>query len=275
MRSGRLRPAIAVIALAWALLLPATSRAVIIVGSDLSLPAARAPESCILSTTPCTRLPINYHTGNAFPRLSPTSGLVTSFRIKTGAAETVTFRLGQFPGSGNGVGAGTGPTVALPGAGTFTFPASLPIKAGDIVGMDGGPTRAVSGLPGGCGNGAIYGLFNPPLTDDMTEMGDSTNACELLVDAVIQPSTKFSIGKLRLKGGAGAGRLTLKVPGPGKLSLVGKGVAKDKKNVKNAGTARLRVRPTGSVPRTVTLKITFSPTGGTPNTEKRTVTLHG
>jgi hypothetical protein len=275
MRKGRLRLAIAMVAATSALLVPAASRAVIIVGSDLSLPAARAPENCILSTPPCTRLPFNYHQGNAFPRMSPASGQVTSFGIKSGAAETVTFRLGQFPGSGGGVGAGTGPTVALPGAGTFSFPASLPVKAGDIVGFDGGPTRAVSGFPGGCLNGAGYILFNPPLTDDMTEMGDSSNACEVLVNAVIVPSNKFAIGKLRLKGSAGAGTLSLKLPGPGKLTLIGKGIVKAKKSVKKAGTAKLGVRPTGSAPGMVTLKVTFSPVGGTANTEQRAVTLHG
>jgi hypothetical protein len=163
--------------------------------------------------------------------------------------------------------------VAIQAAGTFSVPAAMPVKAGDIIGLDAPATRSVSGLPGGCLNGAGYVLFNPPLTNGMTETGDSTNACEVLVNAVIVPSKKFSFGKLRLKRGASTATLTVKVPGPGKLSLAGVGIAKAKKNVKAAGETKLRVRPLGSASGTFTLKVTFSPSGGTPNTEKHKITL--
>ena len=264
-----------VLTAAAAMLLPAASQAAIVVGSDLTLPATRAAEDCILSTPPCTRLPFAVHAGNAFPRKSPAKGQITSFGIKSGAAETATFRLGQFPASGNGISTATGPTVALPSAGTYSFPVTMPIKVGDIVGMDAGPTHAVSGLPGGCLNGAGYVLFHPPLTNGIAQAGDSTNACEVLVNAVIVPSGKFTFAKLRQNKGAGTATLTVKLPGPGKLSLAGKGVARVKKKAKAAGKAKLQIRPVGAVTGTVTLRIrvTFSPTGGDPNTEKRKITL--
>jgi hypothetical protein len=258
------------------MVLPGSSGAVIVVGSDLTLPAARSPENCILSTPLCTRLPFAYHAGNAFAAKSPTKGQITSFGIKSGGSEAVTFRLGQFPGNGGGIGTGTGPTVALQAAGTFSVPAAMPVKVGDSIGLDAPATRTVTSLPGGCLNGAFYALFHPPLTNGVFQSGDSTNACELLVNAVIVPSNKFTFGKLRLNKGAGTATLIVKLPGPGKLSLSGKGVGRAKKKAKAAGKTKLRIRPVGAATGTVTLKVrvTFSPTGGSPNTEKRKVTLH-
>jgi hypothetical protein len=262
-------------------LAPAGSWAAITVGSDLTLPATSTAEHCILSTPPCTRLPLAYHTGNAFPRMSPAKGVVTSFGIKSAAAETVTFRLGQFPGAGAGRGGGAGPTVLVPGPGVFSFPASLKVRAGDIVGFDGSSTRAVTGLPQGCGNTPTTGgyvLFNPPLTNGSVQQGDSTNSCEVLVNAVIEPSNRFSIGKL--KPHSGIGILGINVPGPGHLSLSGKG-ARGRMTAKQAGATKLKIRPTGSAKRslattgrvTLTVKVTFAPIGGTPHAEKRKLTL--
>jgi hypothetical protein len=262
-------------------LAPAGSWAAITVGSDLTLPAASTPENCLLSTPPCTRLPFAYHAGNAYPRMSPTKGVVTSFGIKSAAAESVTFRLGQFPGAGAGRGGGTGPTVLVPGPGVFSFPANLNVQAGDVVGFDGSSTQAVTGLPGGCGNTPTTGgyvLFNPPLTNGSVQQADSTNSCEVLVNAVIAPSNRFTIGKLKPRSGIGI--LGIKVPGPGQLSLSGKG-ARGRKTAKQAGATKLKIRPTGSAKRslaatgrvTLKLKVIFAPVGGTPHAEKRKLTL--
>jgi len=283
-----------VLAIAVVLLLPATSHASITVGSDLTLPTASTPENCLLSSPPCTHLPFSVHAGNAFPRKSPTKGLITSFGIKSGAADTVTFRLGRLPEAGGGSGAGTGPMVTLPGAGTYAYPAAVPVKLDDIIGIDSSSTRALSALPTCAQPGPIaapgYVNFHPPLTHGMVQSGDSTVACELLVNAVITPSNKFHFGKLKIIAFAGAAILTVRVPGPGELFLAGKDVAKQaaasrgarvSKAVKAAGAAKLRIKPTGEAKRklvatgkvTVKVHVTFTPTGGSPNAETRKITL--
>jgi hypothetical protein len=266
------------IALAAALGLPSVSSASITVGSDLTLAAASSPENCILSAPPCTRVAGGYHAGNLLPFQSPTKGTVTSFGIKTGMAETVTFRLGRYANP-NWSGAGTGPTVALPGPGTYSIATLLPIEAGDRLGLDGSSTRAVSGLPGGCLNDAGYLLFHPPLTNGTAQVADSNNACELLVNAVITPSNEFKLGKLRTRAN-GSAVLAVVVPGPGRLSL-SRG-ARGGLNVNRAGAAKLKVKPIGAAKKrlvangrvTIMPKVTFSPMGGTPRTVKRRVRLH-
>jgi hypothetical protein len=266
------------IALAAALGAPSVSSASITVGSDLTLAAASSPENCILSAPPCTRLAGGYHAGNLFPFQSPTKGTVTSFGIKTGMAETVTFRLGRFSDP-NWSGSGTGPTVALPGPGTYSIPTLLPIAAGDNLGLDGSATRAVSGLPGGCLNNAGYLLFNPPLTNGVAQPADSNNACELLVNAVITPANTFKFGTFKARAN-GSGVLIVVVPGPGRLSL-SRG-ARGGLNVNRAGAAKLKVKPIGAAKArlaatgrvTIKPKVTFSPTGGTPRSLKHRIRLH-
>jgi len=72
---------------------------------------------------------------NKFPAASPTDGVIVRFGIKSATAGLVTFRLARLSGEG-ATGAGTGPVVLLPGAGTFSFPADTPVRAGDYVGVD-------------------------------------------------------------------------------------------------------------------------------------------
>jgi len=267
------------IALAVALAAPAAGSASITVGSDLTLPAASSPENCILSAPPCTRLAFAYHAGNPFPFKSPTNGTVTSFGIKTGMAETVTFRLGTIPSSASTAGSGTGPTVALPGPGTYSIATLLPIAADDRLGLDGSSTRAVSGLPGGCLNNAGYLLFNPPLTNGVVQTADSTNACELLVNAVVTPSNMVSFAKLKVNGN-GTAVLTVVVPGPGRLSL-SRG-ARGGVKAKEAGAAKLKVKPVGRAKAelaangrvTIRPRVTFAPKGGTPRSVKHRIRLH-
>jgi hypothetical protein len=277
---------------------PAGALATITVGSDLSLPTPSISNNCILSTPPCTHVLFAVHAGNAFPRTSPTDGTIVSFGMKTGvlrgANETATLRVALGSGdTANMTGAGTGPTITVHEPGTYSFPASLPIKAGDYIGIDTSSTRAfaASATCGSPPNSGGYFTYHPVLTDGGPfQTADANSTCELLINAVVAPSSKFSFGKVKRNVKLGIVFLTVEVPGPGKLTLSGRGVAKQarapqgaviSKSAKAAGPVKLKVKPKGAAKgklnatgrATVRVKVTFAPIGGDPSTQSVKVKL--
>jgi hypothetical protein len=290
---------VAIAAMATAALLPtAAARATITVGSDLTTPPTNTSDNCILSTPPCTHLLVGVHPGNPYPKVSPTSGTIVSFGLRTGvlsgANETDTFRLGRLDDMcclGRGTGDGTGPTITVHEPGSYSFPASLPVKAGDYVGIDTPSTRALAAYPSNCApTGAGYFTYHPVLADGGPfQPADANSICELLVNMVIVPSNTFSFGKAKNNVKLGIVILKLELPGPGELSVAGRGVkrasasggAHESKTVTAAGTTKLTIRAKGAArgkldaTGRVTLKpkITFSPTGGTPTSQKHKVKL--
>jgi hypothetical protein len=294
------------LALGVAAFAPAASQATITVGSDLSLTPTSSANACTLSTAPCTQLTANVHAGNLYPATSPTNGTVVGWGIRTGATcgpvagpctptDLVTFRLGKLiPGTNTAVGVATGPTVALkpPPAvklqypGQYFFPGpGPPIHVGDSVGIDTSATWAISAYPGSCLNGAFHVTFHPVLSNGGSPQSfDANGACELLVNAVVEPSSTVKFGKLK------GNFIAVVVPGPGQLSLSGKGVARQatgseraaaSKTVTEAGTVKLRIKPKGRAKRAlqrtgkakVLIKVTFSPVGGTPSTTRHKLKL--
>lgn len=282
-----------------AALAPAGAHASITVGSDLTLPADSDPRDCQpLSTPPCTYLLAGAHAGNQFPAESPTKGIVTSFRIKTGAStrvgETVTFRLGQFapvtPVRASG--AGTGPTVTLHGPGVFTVPANLVVKPGDHVGIDTSLSGAFARLADACptdASGAGVVIFHPPLIDlAPLQLEDANGRCELLVNAEVVPSSKVFIGDQKNQkytvNKKGKIILPIELPGPGGIKISGKGLARQggaskagtfARTFDAAGTVKLPLKLSRKKLQRVAAKgkgglrltVTFTPVGGEPGTQ--------
>jgi hypothetical protein len=102
------------------------------------------------------------------------------------------------------------------------------------------------------------------------------------------PSNQFVVGKPKLNKKNGTATLPVTVPGPGSLTLTGKGLANQpaarapaSRAVTTAGTVYLLVRPnrktknmladTGRAKVKVT--ITFTPSGGSPNGQTKTIRL--
>ncbi len=307
-RFGRRTAELAGLALATAALAPAISQATITVGSDLSRTPTSSANTCQLSTAPCTLLTANVHAGNLYPATSPTNGTVVGWGIRTGvtcgpvigpcnATDLVTFRLGRLiPGTNTAAGVATGPTVALNGKntvgppGVYFFPGPGPaIHVGDAVGINTSATWAISAFPGACGQGAFYVALHPvPADGGSPQVFDANSNCELLVNAVVEPSTKLKFGKLQgpFKG---IYFLVVEVPGPGKLSLSGKGVARQatagvariSKKISKAGKTKVRIKPKGRAADAlasrgkakVTVKVKFSPVGGSPGTTRHKLIL--
>jgi hypothetical protein len=272
------------VALAVAALMPATSRASITVGSDLTLPASNTASNCQPSTPPCTDLLIGVHSGNPFPAKSPTKGIVTSFAIKTavtGAGETVTFRLGRLEtGTGPGAsGAGTGPTATNTGGGIHSVPANLAVQPGDYVGIDTSRTTAFSESPSQCGPPRAFLAYHPPLTDfGSFQPADANFTCELLVQATIQPSSVFGFNPKQVYKVSKKFKIVLPIelPGPGGIKVSGKGLARaPATTVNEAGTVKLPVKLAAKKLRRLEAKgkgglkvtVTFTPVGGDPGTQ--------
>jgi hypothetical protein len=107
----------------------------------------------------------------------------------------------------------------------------------------------------------------------------------------VRPSNAFSFGKVKLHRHSGTAILKIDVPGPGKLTLGGKGIRPGRaapgtsaarvRAVSEAGTVTLTVHAKGKAKRKldrtgkvkVKAKVTFTPTGGSARTDTKTVRL--
>ena len=95
------------------------------------------------------------------------------------------------------------------------------------------------------------------------------------------PSNVFRFGKVKLNRRKRTATLAVRVPGPGSLSLRGKGIRGQRKAVRAAGTVKLVVRPTGKAKRklartgklTVRVAVTYRPSGGAPATKTKQIRL--
>lgn len=106
---------------------------------------------------------------------------------------------------------------------------------------------------------------------------------------VVPPSNAFSVTKKAISSKTGKATVSLKLPGPGKVVMVGKAkngkktisVGKVTLNAGKAGTFNLTLNPSGAAKRLlkktgslkVNLEITFTPTGGSAKASKTAVTL--
>jgi hypothetical protein len=105
----------------------------------------------------------------------------------------------------------------------------------------------------------------------------------------VSPSNAFSFGKLKRNRQNGTATLTVDVPGPGKLTLGGKGVVPQRpiasslgaraRAVSGAGPVKLIVKATGKAKKKLRktgkakVKVTFTSTGGSAASKSKTVKL--
>lgn len=169
-----------------------------------------------------------------------------------------------------------------------TFPASVPVKAGDVLGLSTPPAPVNPGcvfaVPG-----ETYLFRSGNLADGA--QGDFTPFDRRLdVSAVVTPTNSFGLGKVKRNENKGTATITLEdVPNPGELVLSGKGVKRASaaggaviaKTVTAPGDVKLKIRAKGKKKNLlnevgkvkVKPKITFTPTGGDPNTRSRKLKL--
>jgi hypothetical protein len=174
-----------------------------------------------------------------------------------------------------------GPETVLPGgtAGN-TFPANVPVKTGDLLGLHtGGSTgNAKCAVPA---PGGTFGLFlGNPADGESDAYAVSSSASYLDIEATFVPDNTFTLaGKIQHNRKSGSASLTFSLPNTGTLTGAGSG-AKVAKEVP-AGLATVKVKAKGAKRRALNRsgkvvlkpKITYAPTGGDPSTQQFKVKL--
>jgi hypothetical protein len=182
-----------------------------------------------------------------------------------------------------------GPRSLSAGGGLQTFPAGIPVRPGDLLGVSttpasGGPSCAFPTSPAD----VLRALAGNLADGQSGDFSPSQAGFRLNVTAVFDPSNTFTLGKTTLNKKKGTATITATVPNPGDLTASGKGVkrsssagARTAVSVAAPGTVKLKIRAKGKKKATlndvgkvkVKPKITYTPTGGTAATQSRKVKL--
>jgi len=140
----------------------------------------------------CTRVGV-YYPGTSGRVRAPKSGVIVRFRVRSGGPGRVTFRLARVRNldlrneSGQARGVGRGPTVNVKGHGfdeanpVESFPARLRVRKGDWIAIDSVSTSALY-----CTDGSTYQLLYKPVLGGLFADNQSSDDCQLLVQAVIR-----------------------------------------------------------------------------------------
>jgi hypothetical protein len=115
--------------------------------------------------------------------VAPFDGVVVRWRVKTGSPATLALRGLRSAGTGTYVGVAAGDEVSVTQAGTATFDARMPVKAGDIIGLDdrGGNAKIAAAST----SSAIFTFTSIGLSPPRIPTKQANR--ELLVNADIEP----------------------------------------------------------------------------------------
>ncbi len=226
---------------------------------------------------------------------SPISGTVVRWRITGAVGGLFKLRVITPHGDGTTTFDATSAPVTPTGTGTLTFATNLPIKAGDSIALDNG--RATGDLIGANTTlaGALLSFFIPPPANGATLAPTSTQTTTEIgfnADVATIPSNAYSFDGVAVNKHNGTATLAVVVPGPGTLSLTGKGVktqrtgraATASKNVTSAGLVNLLIKAKGKAKSKLNKtgkvkvkgKVIYTPTGdapGVPSIKTKTVKL--
>jgi hypothetical protein len=177
-----------------------------------------------------------------------------------------------------------GPHFAGPGVVNTFAGLNIPVRAGDVLGLNFLGTGACwFAAPG---SSTLLNASDAADGDTITFSLAQSNA-RANVSAVVTPSSSFSLGAIARNKKNGTATLTVNVPNPGPLALGGTGVqaasagATKAVAVASPGAVSLAVRATGKKKRKLRSKgkvgvsptITYTPNGGTASSQSTSVKL--
>jgi hypothetical protein len=248
------------------------------------LPAASPPSTCGAAATDWVQPVVT--SGN--PYVVPGTGTITSWShwATTGGGQMLVmkvFRKVSDPTLYQPIGH-DGPH-ALTQSVLNSFLVNIPVKAGDLIGINGLSAANVA-----CGfdsPGDSYLFYVGNLNDGQPAAFTPVSAGRRLnVSAVFSPSNTFTFGKVKRDTKKGTATLILDLPNPGELTISGKGVkaagaAAINKTVTAPGQVKLLIKAKGKQRTTlgatgkVTLRPTigYTPTGGDSSTQSTKVKL--
>jgi hypothetical protein len=217
--------------------------------------------------------------GNSF--VVPATGTITSWSTNSntmgGALTLKIFR--QLGGLNYVVVGHDGPHSLSPSTLNSFTGISVPVKAGDVLGLNAGTGSpgCVFGVPGD----AAYFRADVQSGEFAPEPDVRLN-----ITAVLNPSNTFTLGATTRNKKKGTATIAANVPNRGTLTASGKGVRRTgaaviSKVVTAPGKVKLRIRARGRKRRTLLrtgrvklkVRITYTPTGGDPRIRSRKVTL--
>jgi IPT/TIG domain/PASTA domain len=179
---GRLGFTAAVATSAVALLAPATGQASTVTVGSVLPPGSTPTEFGQVETFFNTALP-----EKGANLTSPVDGAIVRWRLQDASGGPFYLRVLRPNGSGGYMAAGTSNPVTPSGPELQTFTANLPIKAGDLIGVD--PTNATDKVGVVEAAGAGYGFIFPPPFDGATVApSGAVNGKEIELTAEVQPT---------------------------------------------------------------------------------------
>jgi hypothetical protein len=213
--------------------------------------------------------------GNTY--VAPVAGTITSWRTLNANGVLTMKMFRHVTGTIYSVVGHDGPEPVGNGD-SGSFPASIPVKAGDVLGFQ------VEQVNTGC----VFAAQGDNPFSRFGNMGDNTADTftanspnlRLQISAELVPTNTFTLGAVTRKKKKGTATISVDVPNPGELVAAGNGVAgtvtatgpgpvqlpikaKGKKKRKLNRTGKVRVAPS----------ITFTPPGGDPSTQATTLKL--
>jgi hypothetical protein len=168
-----------------------------------------------------------------------------------------------------------------------TFNVNVPVKAGDILGLNGLSSPSSNACIVSTANPAdTYLTLNPGVADGQTAVYGTNSQFRMNISGEVTPTNTFAVGTTTRNKKKGTATVSFDLPNPGELSGSGTGAtvssagATISKSV-TAGTAQLVIRATGKKLRKLKSKgkvqvsptITYQPTGGAASSQTLTVKL--
>ncbi len=215
---------------------------------------------------------------------SPCDGTVTRFRLNglPKPNNRYSLRVVRKNADGSFTGTATSAEVTIASEGVSEYATSLPIAAGEEIGVDFQGSAEQSGLRwvGGSGVSASYLYAFPADGGSAFQTGPATFYYLFNADVACTPSNEFHVVKLK------GSKLTVQVASAGavvvtsaaakrrkplKRSRAAGGPGRVKVNLKLTAAAKTTLREKGKLK--MRAKISFTPTGGTTSTQVRKLTI--
>jgi hypothetical protein len=141
---------------------------------------------------------------------SPVNGTIVRWRIQNAAGGPFFLRVLRPSGSGSYMAAGTSAAAMPTGEGIQTFTTSLPVKAGDTIGVDPSHASDELGFVESSG-GAFASIFPPPLEGATVPSSSPKSGEEVQLSAEVQPQP--TVANVEPRSGSIAGGETVTLTG--------------------------------------------------------------
>jgi hypothetical protein len=250
--------------------------------------APGAPPSATCVAGPVDAFSPTVGSGNSY--VAPATGTITSWQTSAaaGAGQSLAMKIfRKVADPAVYVVAGHDGPRSLAAGVVNSFPVSIPVKLGDVLGINDANATAVNNACSFSATGGSILEFAGDLADRQSGSFDSTPTYRTNVTAVLAPTNTFSLGSIARNKKQGTATLTVSVPNPGRLSASGNGVTASSAPavsseavtapgpttllIRARGKKKRRLNDTGKVKLNVT--VTYTPTGGDPSTQLTKLTL--